>query len=375
MFATQADEQLVRLETGNSGLGHITLCRSKKLNSLSLPMIHQLDDTYSKLSDSKVRCVILRGEGRALCAGGDVAEVRQGVLNGTRYPAEFFHHEYLMDYKIATLSEKQNIVQVALWDGIVMGGGVGLSIHGPIRIATEKTKFAMPETGIGLFPDVGATWALSRLKAGMPVGLFLGLTGQVITAADCVYAGLATHYCPSEKLGEVEAKLNTLGGENLCQVEKVSAAIDEVCKGSAPTTSNAIIEPNAAAIERCFGNSVLTVEEIVKKLEEERTEWASGVVSMLRQRSPTSVKVTMKAIRDHQSISLREAFIMEYRLSQWCMRKQPESDFCEGIRAVLVDKDKSPKWDPPRFEDVAEEKVCGFFANLPPQHPLGELPL
>merc|ERR1719421_296479 len=151
-------------------------------------MIHELAAIYSSLKEKKVRCVVLRGEGKALCAGGDVVEVQEAVVTGGAIKEDFFYDEYVLDYGIAMLHEHQKILQVAVWDGIVMGGGVGLSIHSPVRLATEKTLFAMPETAIGLFPDVGATWALSRLKGGLPIGLFLGLTGQRIGAADCLFA-------------------------------------------------------------------------------------------------------------------------------------------------------------------------------------------
>merc|ERR1719162_204317 len=199
-------------------------------------MIGELKEKYAALAAAGVRCVILQGEGRALCAGGDVNEVRDGVLEGTRYPADFFHEEYMLDYDIATLYERRGILQLALWDGIVMGGGVGLSVHSPIRIATEKTMFAMPETLIGLFPDVGMTWRLSRLSAGSHVGVFVGLTGERLGAADCVHAGLATHYCPSERLPDLEEKLRSLGAERCGDLEAVSAAISEVAAGAQPDT-------------------------------------------------------------------------------------------------------------------------------------------
>merc|ERR1719422_500392 len=245
-----------------------------------------------------------------------------------------------------------------------MGGGVGLSVHCPIRIATEKTVFAMPETLFGLFPDVGMTWMLSRLKAGDACGLFLGLTGQRIGAADCLYAGLATHYCPSEKLPLVEAALRELGREACGSFEAVSKAIEKVAAGSQADTSTAVLAPNAAAIMRCFGSEAPTAEDMVRQLETEESAWSKEVLKTLRQRSPISVKVTLEAVQRHRSNSLREALVTEYRISQWCMRLQPHSDFCEGIRAVLVDKDHRPQWDPSRLEDVPKASVEGFFMPL-----------
>lgn len=353
----------------------MTLTRPKKLNSLSLPMIHELRAAFAKLGPLGSRCVLLGGEGRAFCAGGDVTEVRDGILVGNSTPADFFYEEFALDYEIATRHEREGILQVALWDGIVMGGGVGLSAHSPVRVATEKTMFAMPETLIGLFPDVGMTWRLSRLSAGAHVGTFLGLTGERLGAADCVHAGLATHYCPSERLPDLEAKIRGLGAERCGNVEAVSAAISEVAAGALPDTAKAVLEPNAAVIERCFSGEATSAEDIVGRLEAEPCEWSKKALKALRQRSPTSVKISLEAIRRHRSVSLKEAFVSEYRLAQWCMRPQPHSDFCEGIRAVLVDKDNAAKWDPARLEDVSQERVAGFFQPLPADHPRGELQL
>mmetsp|Transcript_76630 Transcript_76630/g.222511 ORF Transcript_76630/g.222511 Transcript_76630/m.222511 type:complete len:413 (-) Transcript_76630:216-1454(-) len=375
-MSTQSEAgSLVRLETGSGGVAKLTLCRPKKLNSLSLPMIRELRSRYAELRQAGVRCLLLGGEGRALCAGGDVAEVREGVLEGNRTPVDFFYEEYVVDYEIATLREREGILQIALWDGIVMGGGVGLSAHSPFRIATEKTLFAMPETLIGLFPDVGMTWKLSRLGGGMPIGIFLGLTGQRLGAADCLTAGLATHFCPSERLPQVEASLRSLGPDRLGDMEAVSSAISEAAGGVLPDTAKAMLAPNAAAIERCFGAGVESAEDIMGRLEAESSDFARHTLEALRQRSPTSVKVTLEAILRHRSATLKEAFTTEYRLSQWCCRPQPLSDLCEGIRAVLVDKDNQPQWDPARLEDVTRERVEGFFAPLGPEHPRGELML
>lgn len=373
-MATQAEEgPLVKLET-EGGLAKLQLCRPKKLNSLSLPMIRELKQCYADLAKAGARYVLLSGEGRALCAGGDVAEVRDGVLEGNRSPADFFYEEYVLDYEIATLREREGILQVALWDGIVMGGGVGLSAHSPVRIATEKTVFAMPETLIGLFPDVGMTWALSRLQAGAHMGLFLGLTGQRLGAADCLTAGLATHYCPSERLPQVEEGLRGLG-KDLGSLEAVSSVIAQAAGGASPDTAKAVLAPNVATIERCFGGGVSSAEEIVSRLEAEDGTFAKGVLEALRQRSPTSVKIALEAIQRHKSATLKDAFVTEYRLSQWCMRPPPHSDFCEGIRAVLVDKCNKPSWAPARLEDVSKDKVSEFFQPLRSDHPLGELKL
>jgi len=364
----------MHLDVVTGGTGKLTLTRPKKLNSLSMSMISELKQKYAELARAGARCVIIGGEGRAFCAGGDVAEVREGVLVGNSAPADFFYEEYQLDHEIATLHERTGMLQVAIWDGIVMGGGVGLSIHSPIRVATEKTMFAMPETGIGLFPDVGTTWALSRLPAGMHVGVFLGLTGQRLHAADCLRAGLATHFCSSARLPELEERLRGLG-EQAGSLAAVSGAIEAAAAGEVPDGSRALLDANMPAIERCFGSSCSSGEAIVAALDAEGTEWAAAALKTLRRVSPTSVKISLEAIQRHQSVTLKEAIITEYRMAQWCMRPQPHSDFCEGIRAVLIDKDNKPAWEPARLEEVSPERVEGFFAPLPPGHPRGELRL
>jgi len=372
LATTADDEPLTRLELGPGGFAKLTLTRPKKLNSLSLLMMSELKQRYAEIVGAGVHCIVLSGEGRAFCAGGDVAEVRDGVLAGNSTPADFFFEEYQLDYDIAMLHQNKGVVQIAVWDGIVMGGGVGLSIHSPIRIATEKTMFAMPETGIGLFPDVGTTFVLPRLPAGSHIGIFLGLTGQRLYAADCLYAGIATHYCPSAQLGELEESIRAMG-DRAADVDAVSAAICTFVGRAKPDASKAVLEANAVAIEHCFGGSSTSAEDIVLRLEAHGTAWAKGALSSLRRASPTSVRITLEAFRRHQSASLKEAFTTEYRMSQWCMRPQPDSDFCEGIRAVLIDKDNKPSWNPASIEEVSKQRVDGFFAPLRASHPRGEL--
>jgi len=376
-MATQAEGALTRLEHTAAGVSTLMLCRPKKLNSLSLPMIHELRDQYASLNAAGTKCLLLRGEGRALCAGGDVAELRDGALAGNSYPATFFKDEYTLDHSIATLHEREAIAQVAIWDGIVMGGGVGLSVHSPLRVATEKTLFAMPETSIGLFPDVGATWVLSRLSAGYATGCYLGLTSQRIGAADCLTAGLATHYCPSELLPEFEAQLQKLTGDAARDPATIGKVLDNVADGAKPDTAKVVVEPNMEEINKYFAEDVTRVEDVLSLLENASASsaFAKKTLSVLRQKSPTSVKVTFEAIRRHRALSLKEAFSAEYRIANWCMRPQPASDFCEGIRAVLVDKDNSPAWIPQTIEEVSDSRVNEFFAPLPKEHSNGELQL
>ena len=203
------------------------------------------------------------------------------------------------------------------------------------------------------------------------VGMYLGLTGERLGPADCVYAGLATHYCPSEKLPLVEERLKSLA-EKASSVEEVSQVISETAGGAVPDPEKAHLEANAAAIKDCFGDLSTRAEEIVARLEG-HSSWSTKALKTLLSKSPLSVKVSLEALRRHQAVSLKEAFIAEYRLSQWFMRPAPYSDFCEGIRAVLVDKDQNPKWQPPTLPEVAKEQVEQFFEPLPADHACGEL--
>lgn len=359
-----------------TGVATIRLNRVSKLNSLSLGMIRELKVCYDTLvkDKEKTHCVILRGEGRAFCAGGDVQAVQEGILARQTLPADFFYEEYIVDYDVAMLYQNHKILQIAWYDGILMGGGVGLSIFSPIRVCSEKVVYAMPECGIGLFPDVGLTWGFSRVTSYF-TGIYLGLTGTRIKAADMVFAGLATHYCPSDKFVEVQKAIEALGAAAGDQ-KAVSAAIEKVTNGATPDTKGALLKDNIQTIEKCFGN-VKTVEEILQRLDSETSDFAKTTAATLRTKSPTSMKVTLEAILRHHpaNVDLRTALVTEYRISQGCMRKQPYSDFVEGIRAVLVDKDNKPKWNPARLEDVSPEHVQTFFDPLPKGHARGELPL
>ena len=237
-----------------------------------------------------------------------------------------------------------------------MGGGTGISVHGQFRVATDKTMFAMPETGIGLLPDVGATYWLAKLPDG--VGAYLGLTGQRMFAPDLLWLGLATHYCPSADLPSLASA--------------VTAALDatgDAARHPAPP-KGALVEPHAAAIARCFGSGADTVEGVVAALEHEAAsgagpdaEWARAAADVLATRSPTSLKVTLRAINEAKgAASVDECLQREFRIVQRFMR--PGCDFHEGIRALLIDKDGKPAWNPPSLGDLSEQQVDEYFATL-----------
>jgi len=266
-----------------------------------------------------------------------------------------------------------------------MGGGVGLSVQGPIRIATEKTVFAKPEMNIGLFPDVGSTQKLGRLALGAAVGIYIGATGVRLNAWDCLQAGLATHYLPSSALPKLRQLLSqkfaTGGTVGVAALKACEEAIKEAAANMpGPSQEGSMLTSEKLdVINRCF--SAATLETIMARLKEDSSEFAAETLqTMLTSCSPTSCKVTIRAVRElgAEGVSLAHCLKLEYRLSQrFTMRPQPESDFHEGIRAVLVDKDRKQKWKPGwnELDKITDEKVEAFFAPLEPGHRRGELEL
>jgi enoyl-CoA hydratase/carnithine racemase len=321
-------------------LGLITLNRPQALNALNRTMclaIHAQLDAWR--DDAAVEVVAIRGSGdRAFCAGGDVVGLYHAGKRGSDEWEGFFRDEYRMNHAIATFPKPY----VALIDGITMGGGVGLSIHAPYRVATERTLFAMPETGIGLIPDVGGTHALPRLAGEL--GAYLGLTGARLKSADSVYAGIATHFCPSEAL---------------------PALVEALAEGGAVTTILGDFECDTedpplaalrAAIDTHFAGD--SVEAIVDSLDG-GDDWAQAQAATLRRMSPTSCKLTLRALREGAATGIADALRTEYRIV--CAIRQG-SDFFEGVRAQLVDKDRNPKWSPATLAEVTDAAIDRYFA-------------
>jgi enoyl-CoA hydratase len=345
----------VVLET-RGPLGLITLNRPKALNALTLDMIHrmhpQLDDWAA---DPAVRAVVIRGAGdRAFCAGGDVLSIwhdgmaiRRGEP-GTGMTEDFFRYEYMLDHRIHTFPKPY----VSLLDGVTMGGGFGVSVHGSHRVATERTLFAMPETGIGLFPDVGAGWFLPRCPG--ETGTYLGLTGTRCEAPDCRYIGYATHYVPAERLDALIADLAEADWAGDPQ-----AVTDAVLARHAGEAGAPSLAAQRDAIDRCFRFD--TVEAILEALAAEGGDWADQTRRTLLGRSPSSLKMSLRELRLGASMTYADAVTMEYRLSQACMAG---NDFFEGIRAQLIDKDRAPKWRPATLEEVPEAAVEQWFMPL-----------
>lgn len=342
-------------------LGLVTMTRPKALNALTLGMIRLMQPALeSWAADDSVKAVAIRGEGeRAFCAGGDVRAVWEAGKDGRHVPgepglltADFFREEYRLNRLIHHFPKPF----VALIDGVTMGGGVGLSIHGPLRLASERTLFAMPETAIGLFPDVGGSWFLPRLPGG--IGCFLALTGARLKATDCLYAGIATHFAPAETLEKVVAAL-----EKASWNDGLAGGIAALRPFTGHPGEAGLLAEQRPAIDRCFAGKD-SVEAVVAALEAEKNDWGKETLETLAKRSPTSMKVSFEQLRRGARLDFDDCMVMEYRIAQRAMLKG--SDFFEGIRAVLVEKDHAPKWNPATLAEVSDAAVQAYF------EPLGE---
>lgn len=324
------------------GIGHILMNRPKALNALNLPMVRALDATLKRWeSDNAVQAILIQGEGeKAFCAGGDVRVLHDHRDEVGGIKADFFREEYILNRRIKRFPKPY----VALLDGTTMGGGVGLSVHGDFRIATERTVFAMPETAIGLFPDVGGGYFLPRCPG--EIGMFLTMTGARLRAADCLYAEIATHYMGSD---QIPAFLDGLTADTI--QERLEALASDP---GAPKLAAAREE-----LDQCFSAS--TVEGIVAALSESKSEWCEKTLSWMAGKSPTSQKISYRQVREGATMEFEENMIMEYRMSQACMAGH---DFYEGVRSVLVDKDHAPKWSPATLEEVTDEIVDAHFVSL-----------
>ena len=312
----------------------ITLNRPARLNALSFGMLEGLRarlDAWER--DDRVRTVVLRGAGgKAFCAGGDLRNFHEGMRTGDDLQRRYFAVEYALDYRIHTYPKPI----VAVMDGIVMGGGMGLAQGASLRIVTDRTRMAMPETAIGLFPDVGGSWFLSRVPG--EVGTYLGLVGPTIGAADAIYCGLADVHV----------------GASLPEPE---------------------LEALRPAIDRHFAHD--SVAAILGSLESEERpecrEWAGRTLQALHKRSPTMLVVTLEQLRRGAKLSLAECFRMELNLVHGALE---HGDFLEGVRAVIVEKDNRPRWRPERLGEVDPAVVRKFFAPRwsAAQHPLASIP-
>ncbi|XP_066344499.1 3-hydroxyisobutyryl-CoA hydrolase 1-like isoform X2 [Miscanthus floridulus] len=331
--AAGADSDQILVEA-NGFTRTLILNRPKQLNALSSAM----------------------GNGRAFCAGGDVAAVVRSIHKDSwKYGADFFRNEFLLNYIIATYTKPQ----VSLLTGIVMGGGAGVSLHGRFRVATDNTVFAMPETALGLFPDIGASYFLSRLPGFY--GEYVALAGARLDGGEMLACGLATHFVHSYRLLLLEESLKK---EDTSNTFAVCGIIDQFAQQPSLKESSSL--NRLEIINKCF--SKRTVEEIISALELEAAnladEWVATTIQSLKKASPTSLKISLRSIREGRTQTVGECLQREYRMVCHVMRGDFSRDFFEGCRAILIDKDRNPKWMPPRLEQVHDEAVEQYFSRI-----------
>ncbi len=340
---SHTDELITRRE---GVAGYLTLNRPKAIHALTAAMDEAMVEALLVWrGEPNVHAVIIdHSEGRGFCSGGDIAFLRNSALTDNGVSGlKFFHDEYQLNHLLFTYPKPV----VAFMDGITMGGGVGISQPAKFRVATEHTRYAMPETGIGLFPDVGGGWYLSRLPHRM--GQFLALTGARLDGAECLWAGLATHYLPSEVLPEAKARIAS-GHE-----------IGGVLSALSVTPPEARIAGNAQAIARHFASDKL--ETIIASLEADDSDWALKELATIRTKSPQTCKVALRQLADSAKLTdFADNMAMEYRIASRVINRP---DFAEGVRAVIVDKDNAPKWNPATPEGVTDELIASIFAPLP----------
>lgn len=325
----------------------VVLNRPKALNALNLPMVRHLLPLYEEWeNDASVSAIVMKGEGRAFCAGGDIVHIYESGLNKTRDAQDFFFEEYLLNYRIGTLKTPH----VAILNGITMGGGVGLSVHGSFRVATENTLFSMPETGIGFFPDVGGTYFLPRLNRSL--GTFLALTGCRLKGKAIKAAGIATHFVPSSHIEQLEGEISEIKGKDASKVTHVLGKYAQPCHWGETDFS----EDTLGMIERVFSKN--SMEEIIEGLKNENSEFAAKQLATLHKNSPFSLKVTFEQMKRGKSLDLRQSLELEYAMSQNFMRGH---DFYEGVRELLVTKSNSPQWKPSSLQQINNEQVQSYF--------------
>jgi 3-hydroxyisobutyryl-CoA hydrolase len=342
------------------GLRSIELNRPQKLNSLNGSMIRKIVPRLLEWQKSDMaNLILLKGAGeKALCAGGDVAALalaNQKGPEGQQWSTDYFALEYMLDHLIATYDKPY----IALMDGITMGGGVGLSVHAPIRIATERTLFAMPETTIGFFPDVGASFFLPRMPGA--TGTYLALTSERLRGVNVFYSGIATHYLHSTSLPSLESRLSELRFKDFDSMDKklgvISATIDEFSTGLPHDEPILLAGELRKAIDRCFLHE--NVDDILAALAEEQKSgpseeiraWAAKTLKTLHERSPTAVHVTLRQMQIGRKWSISETFSREHQIAAKFMR---HTDFTEGVSALLINKPRTtPNWRPASLEDIS----------------------
>jgi len=345
---TEDNGDIIARREGAAGV--IRLNRPRTINALTLEMVRHIDAALDRFeADGDVGLILLEGAGeRGLCAGGDIRTLYDSSCAGGDLGAEFWREEYRLNARIGRFPKPY----VAFMDGLVMGGGVGLSSHGSHRVVTGRTRLAMPEVGLGFFPDVGGTWLLSRGPG--EIGTYLTLTGQPMTGMDAIAAGLADVEVPAASLPALRQALIGLGGG------VTAAAVADVLAGFAETGKTAPIAALTDEINQLFAFD--DVAAIVAALREQDSPFARATLPRLGEKSPRGMVVALRLLRlGRQAGSLEDCLVREYRAAREVFRSD---DFREGVRAVLVDKDRNPKWSPSRIEDVTPAIVAPYFAGI-----------
>ncbi|WP_417497620.1 enoyl-CoA hydratase/isomerase family protein [Maricaulis sp.] len=346
---TQEPEIIAR-KTGH--VGRITLNRPKALNALTHGMcLSMIEALQAWREDDAVQAIVVDGAGeKGFCAGGDILKLHDSGKAGDDNAWLFWRDEY----RLNTLIQSYPKPYVALIDGIVMGGGVGVSVHGSHRIAGDKTMFAMPETGIGFHPDVGGAWFLPRLDG--EIGTWMGLTGARLKAPDCIAAGLATHYCPST---QYEALLAALESADLSGEDALEVLLEEF--SGDPGDSDLAL--TRTLIDAAFAGD--DVEAMVGRMVAAGDAWSMKQLKILSGKSPTALKLTLAALRAGADLSFEGVMRQDLRLSSWCLTGK---DFYEGVRAVIIDKDHAPVWSPATLAEVDDLDIAAAFAPLDDKH-------
>jgi len=332
-------------ENGNTAI--ITLNRPNNLNALNYEMIISIEECLKNINKNKnIKLIIFKGEGdKAFCAGGDVKSFYEEKLtNINKLRKNFFYREYKLNYLI----KKYKKPIISFVNGICMGGGVGIAMHSSIVIVSENVKFAMPECTIGLFPDVGSSNFLSKLKSN--IGLYIALTGKRLVSGDLIELGLANYCVSRNNFKSLEKRLINI--KNMRSVHKI---IDEYSE----KTNSSIFPSLNKNINNIFKYN--KVEKIISLLESSNEIWAEEAFKAMNKSSPTSLKISLKQLRLSKYKSFKDNLIMDYRLSQSCMTGV---DFYEGVRSVLVDKDFKPIWSPNKVQDVSSKLVVSHFKSL-----------
>ena len=326
--------------------GIVTLNRPDAFNALTLPMAHAMHAQLDQwaVADEIERVVLKAAPGKAFCAGGDIRNLYDWGRAGDPRALRFFHDEYRLNRAIKTYPKPF----ISLIDGIVMGGGVGLSVHGSHRVATENIVFAMPEVGIGLFPDVGATYVLPRLPG--ETGAYLALTGNRFRRADCLWSGIATHGTDAARLGELL--------DALADTDDVDGVLAEFAAAPEPA-------PHAAArpvADRVFaGDEVAAILHALDSLTGDDAEFGGKTASTVRAKSPTSLKIALRQIRLGATLAFDDCMRVEFRIVSRVLKGH---EFYEGVRATIIDKDQAPDWDPATLDAVTDADVARYFAPL-----------